>query len=135
MTETPSRLRFIASEVLFWLHPPFVLIWVGLFFVPQSFWSSKVAFHFWFIFVVFAFQLIWGLILLPIRKRLGVGVCPLTTLTQKTRGFPISDPQNHDHVFIIEFCQRFNIPLKLTFLTKILLFSVFLVSAQYFFNF
>ena len=109
-----------------------MLIWVGLFFVPTSVWSGKVTFHFWYIVTIFAVQLLWGLLLYRIRKRLGTGVCPLTSLVQYLRGYPLTDPRNYDHAFIIEVCERLHIPLKPALLAKLLLLTIVIVTIQYF---
>ncbi len=125
------NIRFIAGEILFWLHLPIVLIWLGLFFIPSSSWPAKVTFHFWFIFVVFASQIWWGFFLMPIRKRFGAGVCPLTSLTQWVRGYPITDRRNYDHTFLEEITERLRITISLKTMQIILFGSVGVIIVQY----
>ena len=124
-------MKTFASESLFWLHAPVVLVWVGLFFVAESVLSGKTVFHFWYVMAVFVSQVIWGIYMMRFRGRFGVGVCPLTTLTQKTRGFALHDPRNYDRTFIQEFCERFGIPMPGKALAGFLLGTVVLVSLQY----
>ena len=125
-------MRKVLGGILFWLHFPIVLIWVGLFFFPQAWWEHKVIFHFWFILTVFASQVLWGIAMMLIRERFGMGVCPLTTLTQYIRGFPISDPRNYNRTFIIEFCERFQIRLHHYVLNTLLITTLLAVSIQFF---
>ena len=119
------------GEVLFWLHLPVVLVWIGLFFFPQAWWEDKVSFHFWFIITVFASQVLWGIAMISVRKRFGAGVCLLTTLTQYVRGFSISDPRNYNHTFIIEFCERFRIRLHDSVLNTLLVSTLVAVGVQF----
>ncbi len=124
-------MRKILGEILFWLHLPVVLVWIGFFFFPQAWWGGKVSFHFWFIIIVFASQVLWGITMMPIRKRFGMGVCPLTTLTQYVRGFPISDLRNYNHTFIVEFCERLQIRLRSSLLNTLLVSTLVAVSVQF----
>lgn len=125
-------MKIIFGEILFWLHLPIVLVWVGLFFFPQAWWEYKVFFHFWFVMIVFASQVLWGIAMMFIRKKFGMGVCPLTTLTQYVRGFPISDPRNYNHTFIIEFCERLHIRLRSFVLDALLILTLVAVTVQFF---
>lgn len=125
-------LRTALGEILFWLHLPVVVMWVGLFFIPSSIWPGKITFHFWFIVCIFTSQLLWGLVLLPLRRRLGFGVCPLTTLTQYVRGYPVRDPRNYDHWFLDEMCERWNMRLPHRIIQTIFLGTITLICIQYF---
>jgi len=124
-------MRRILGEVLFWLHLPIVLIWLGLFFIPESLVPGKTVFHFWFILVVFASQVLWGLVMMPIRGRFGGGACPLTTLNQLVRGYAITDKRNYSHTFLEEFMARLHIKLSLQLMQLILFGSVGLIIIQY----
>lgn len=124
-------LRYTVGEIIFWLHVPIVLFWLGLFLVPESLFPGSVTFHFWFIYVVFASQMLWGLAMMPIRGRFGVGVCPLTTLNQWVRGYPISDKRNYDHTFLEELFARWHLRISPTIRQVILYATLLLVIIQY----
>ena len=125
------NIRKLFGEILFWLHVPVIIVWFGLFFIPASIWPSKVVYHFWFIILAFASQLLWGLILYPIRKHLGWGVCFLTTLNQRVRGYPISDPHNHNHWFLEELSERLGYKFSQAVIQSALVGSTILVTIQY----
>lgn len=125
------NIRFITGEILFWLHLPIVLIWLGLFFIPSSLWEGKVTFHFWFIVIVFLSQILWGIFLMPIRKRFGAGACALTSLTQWVRGYPLADKRNYDHTFLEEMTERFRMSIPLKVMQIILFASVGVIIIQY----
>lgn len=126
------NIRYVLGEVIFWLHLPIVLLWLGLFFVPERLVPGKTVFHFWFIIGVFSAQVLWGLVMLSIRKRFGAGVCPLTTLNQWVRGFSITDERNYDHTFIQEFLERVHIRLAPLVTYSILFGTLALITIQYF---
>lgn len=125
------RSRAVLGEILFWLHLPIVLLWLGLFFVPESIVPGKTVFHFWFIAIVFASQMLWGLALIPIRKRFGAGVCPLTTLTQWTRGYAITDKRNYDHTFLEELMRRWHLGISARIRQVILYSTLILIIIEY----
>lgn len=128
-----QSMRKILGEIIFWLHLPIVLIWLGLFLVPESLVPGKTVFHFWFIAFVFASQMLWGLVMMPIRGRFGAGVCALTTFTQWVRGYSLFDKRNYDHAFIQEFADRFHVHVSSRVIMSILFGSIIVISFQYFF--
>ena len=125
------RIRFLLGEILFWSHVPVILFWFGLFFVPSVVWPAKMFFHFWFIALAFASQLLWGLLLMPIRNKFGWGVCFLTTLTQLARGYPLRDPRNHDHWFLSELFDRAGVTVPASIIQFVLVTSILLVATEY----
>ena len=125
--------KTILGEILFWSHVPVLLVWFGLFFVPSSMIPDKIVFHFWYVIVLFFVQIAWGVVLYPIIKKFDVGVCPLTTLNQWVRGYPIADRRNYDHWFIDEFSERLGISLPKKVLLFLFIGSIVLVAVQYFF--
>lgn len=125
-----KRRNFIIS-IIFWLHLPIGIIWLFTFLIPLSLWPSRISFHFWYISLLLLAQLIWGIVLYPKTKKLDF-ICPLTTLMQSLRGYPIESKKNYSHSFIAELFERLKI--KVSFLwVDILLFITFItVSMQYF---
>ncbi len=114
-------------ELIFWLHFPIVALWFGLFFVPLSLWPGRVIIHFWYIVIIMALQLMWGIIAF---HQLDI-ICPLTTIMQSLRGYPKAHPQNYGHSFIAELLWRLGIPLSYRAINVLLLVTLVIVVVQY----
>lgn len=121
----------IAAEFLFWMHLVLFIVWYALFFVPTSIWPARPAFHFWYIFVQVASELVTGWILMPKMKKFRI-VCPLTTIMQNLRGYKFSDPKNFDHSFVREFARRIGVKLPYGLVGALIFASLALVSVQYY---
>jgi hypothetical protein len=117
-------------ESIYWLHLIIIILWFGLFFIPSCLWPGKTAFHFWFIMIITGVQFLWGLFMMPYTRRIGI-ICPLTTVMQKLRGFPIISMENLGHSYIVEILKRFNIKLSHKVIDIILLITIVIVSIQY----
>ena len=89
------------GKTLFWMHVFIFIVWFGLFWIPLSIWPGRVVFHFWYITVAVASELLTGLLLMPVMLKYRI-VCPLRTWMQHVRGYKISDPKNFDHSFVRE---------------------------------
>jgi hypothetical protein len=118
-------------QLVFWLHLPIVLVWFGLFFVPQSLWSGVVDFHFWYIVVIMIVQLLWGLTFYPVIKKVDI-ICPVTTLMQWMRGYPRSSVKNYGHSFIAEFCGMLGFKVHYAGVNVALLVTLGLIVVRYF---
>ncbi|MBI2580660.1 DUF2784 family protein [Candidatus Woesearchaeota archaeon] len=127
-----EKLKKAAAEAVFWLHFALVAVWFGLFLAPESLWSGKISFHFWFILIAVAMQFGWGFLMLPITKKYRM-VCPLTTLMQLLRGYNISDERNNNHSCIKEFFHRIGKPVPKKAVTISTFVSLGIVTLQYFF--
>lgn len=121
-----------AAEVFFWLHFVLVAVWLGLFLVPASLWAGKVSFHFYFITTTVALQFLWGFVLMPVTKKYRM-VCPLTTVMQLLRGYPVSDERNNNHSCIKEFFDRLGMKVPKKAVTLLTFISLGIVTIQYFF--
>ena len=119
------------SEIIFWLHLPIVLVWFGLFLVPELLWPAKITFHFWYIVSIIILQFLWGLILFPYTKKIDM-ICPLTTLMQRLRGIPVQDKRNYGHSFIAEFLARYNIKSSYKKVNIVLLITLVIIVIQFF---
>ena len=124
--------RKAAAEVVFWMHFVLVATWFGLFLVPTSLWSGKISFHFYFIAIATALQFLWGFVLMPVIKNYRM-VCPLTTLMQLLRGYPVSDERNNNHSCIKEFFDRLGVKVPKKAVTISTFVSLGAVTVQYFF--
>ena len=100
--------RKFLIESFFWLHLVVVIPGVGLFFIPISLWQERVAVHFWYFASVFGIELLWSILLYPKLKKIDL-ICPLTTVMQSLRGYPLQDERNHNHSFIAELLKRMHI--------------------------
>ena len=127
----PKSKNNFLIDILFWLHCPLVIIWFGLFFIPGSLWQNKIVFHFWFISIFLLGQLAWGGILYPKINKIML-ICPLTTLMQYFRGYPIKDKRNYNHSFIAELLNRLNINVSFHWVSILLIITLIIVSIQYF---
>ncbi len=125
-------IRTTAAEAFFWLHFALVGVWFGLFLVPASLWAGKVSFHFWFIIIAVVLQFGWGFLLMPVTKKYRM-VCPLTTLMQLLRGYPVADARNNNHSCIKEFSERIGKPVPKKAVTISTFASLGAVTIQYFF--
>mgnify|MGYP001558104189 CR=1 FL=1 len=96
---------------IYWIHLPFVLIWLGLFFVPSSVWSYKINFHFWYAVSLTIIQFLWALCIFQSIRKLGI-ICPLTSLMQYLRGYPFRSPKNYSHTYIAEVSNRLHIKIN-----------------------
>ena len=134
MKKTPIRRgekRTFWTEFIFWLHLPIVIIWFGAFLIPFSLWSQRITFHFWYILILVSLQLLWGIILYSKTKRVDF-ICPLTTLLQYLRGYPINSKKNYNHSFVAELLERFNITLSFQGVEILLGITIVIVTIQYF---
>lgn len=107
--------KSILISTIFWLHLVIVLIWFGLFLVPASWWPERVPFHFWFIISITIIQTLWGWFLYQ-RKFMPKFdiICPLTSLMQWLRGYPLNHPDNYGHYYITELLILWGIKNKTT---------------------
>lgn len=129
--KTNRAVRLFAGEFLFFLHIPIFVLWVALFFVPQSVWTGRVAFHFYYIMSIIVAEIVCGLIYVPIVKSFDI-ICPLTLLVQVLRGFRYDDPSAYHVSFIVELFERFHIRIPKSIITILIAVTSLLVSAQFF---
>lgn len=123
--------NFLVTAI-YWFHLPFVLIWVGLFFVPTSLWQGKVVFHFWYILFIFFVQVVWGVILSVVTKTKNFLVCPITTFMQWARGYSISDPRNIGHTYITEVSEHLRMKVSGRAVSILAVVTFCVVSMQFF---
>ncbi len=74
--------------------------------------------------------MVWGVVLIPYMKKYRL-VCPLTTLMQFLRGYPVADKRNFDHSFIGEFLAHFKIKAPYGSIGLINYLSLILITIQY----
>ncbi len=98
-------------NALFWLHLPFVAVWLGLFFIPLSVWPARAAFHFWYMLSLTIVQLGWGMALYPKTKKVMI-ICPLTTWMQSLRGIPAGDKRNYSYTYVAEVSRKLKIAIS-----------------------
>ena len=121
-------LKEINAKIVFWLHLPIVIILFGMFVIPKSLWAGKVIFHFWYFVSIIFFQFLWSLF---IYRKFDI-ICPLTTLMQWLRGYPLKSKQNYDHSFIAETLDKFRIKIHYKGVNIALIVTLILVVVQYF---
>ncbi|MBI2042097.1 MAG: hypothetical protein HYT20_03740 [Candidatus Nealsonbacteria bacterium] len=114
------------------LHYGIGFAWFGLFFLPASVWPDKVSFHFFLSVVIIGHQFVWGNF---IKLRTGKfrPTCFLTTITQKLRGWAVSDPHNYNYSFTQEIFKNFGISIPQEAVKLIALGIFASVTVQYFF--
>jgi hypothetical protein len=117
----------IFAEITFWLHQPIIILWFGLFLVPKSIWPGRITFHFWFIFSIMVIQLIWSLL---VYRKFDI-ICPLTTLMQWLRGYPLRNKKNYDHSFIAESLDKLRIKVHYRGVNIALIVTLILVVVQF----
>ena len=117
-------------NLLWVLHLIIIIIWFGLFVIPLSVWPQRIAFHFWYMVILFASQVLWGAIIYPQTKHYNL-ICPITTPMQSLRGYRIKDKRNYDHSYIAEFLKKFKIKVSFNTVNYILWITFFIVLAQY----
>ncbi len=122
--------HYFASEFLFWLHLPIIIIWFGLFLISKTIWPERIIFHFWYIMIIMIIQLVWGFILYPKIKKITF-ICPLTTWSQYLRGYSIKDRQNYAHSFIKELLEKLNIKISFKLINILLVITFVMVAIQY----
>lgn len=113
------------------LHFLIVIVWCGLFLVPQSWFPNKVSFHFYLTLTIVGHQFLWTAFLLPWTKKYQM-TCILTTFTQLLRGKKISDPKNYKHSFTQEIFRKINIPISRQTSAILTLAILTAVTIQYF---
>ena len=109
-----------------------MVLWFGLFLVPQSIWAGVVSFHFWYIVTILLVQLLWGLTFYSTIKRVDI-ICPVTTLMQWMRGYSRRSEKNYGHSFIAEFCNMFGFRVHYGGVNVALLITLGLIVVRYFF--
>ena len=117
----------ISAEITFWLHLPIVIILFGMFAVPKSIWAGKVTFHFWYFIGIIIIQFIWSV---SVYRKFDI-ICPLTTLMQWLRGYPLKNKQNYAHSFIAELLEKMRIKVSYAWVNVILIVSLIILIVQY----
>ena len=120
-------LKEINAKIVFGLHLPIVIILFGMFVIPKSLWAGKVIFHFWYFVSIIFFQFLWSLF---IYRKFDI-ICPLTTLMQWLRGYPLKNKNNHGHSFIAEILEKMRIQVSYVWVNVILIVSLIIVVVQY----
>ena len=115
------------ADLIWYSHFAIVLIAVFLFFIPESVWPNRVAFHFYYLWGVIAIQFITGLIYLPKIKKFHF-VCPITALEKH-----LIKRHPHKHVgesCIADFCaEKLGLPKWLG--TTGVLIALAMITLQY----
>lgn len=117
----------LVTKIIFWLHLPIVLVLFGLFFVPKAIWPGKVVFHFWYFVGIILVQFVWSV---GVFRKFDI-ICPLTTLLQWLRGYPLKSKKNYGHSFIAELLERLKIRVSYRWVNGLLLVSLVVVVVQY----
>jgi hypothetical protein len=120
------------AEGIFWLHAIIFVVWIGLFFVPVSFWPQRIHVHFWYVLIMVMSEIVMGLLLMKHMHKFRI-VCPLTALMQYIRGYSLTDPKNYDHSFVREFAERFHLSLPKGFVGGLIFTSLGLIILEYIF--
>ena len=115
------------AEITFWLHLPIVIILFGMFAIPKSIWPGKVTFHFWYFISIIIIQFIWSV---SVYRKFDI-ICPLTTLMQWLRGYPLKNKKNYNHSFIAELMEKMRIKVSYAWVNVILITSLIIVAVQY----
>ena len=123
-------MRKISSKIIFLIHCLIVFFWLGLFFVPTSFWPGRIIFHFYLTLVIVFNQFIWGLLIMPWTKKYRM-VCFLTTVNQLLKGDSIYDEKNYDHSFTQELFGKAGIKIPHRFATFLTFTILIIVTFQY----
>ncbi|HCM36712.1 MAG: hypothetical protein A3J30_01955 [Candidatus Wildermuthbacteria bacterium RIFCSPLOWO2_02_FULL_47_9c] len=127
-----TKLRARLARIIFGIHFLIGALWVGLFFVPPTLWTSKISFHFFFTWGVVIHQMIWGAILMLFTKRYEL-VCILTTLEQIAKGEKLSEARKYRHMIIKKFFEKAGWGMPQRGATVLTLFALLLVTFQYLF--
>jgi len=115
---------------IYWIHLPFVLVWLGLFFVPSSIWEHKIKFHFWYASSLVIIQFLWALYLRPVTKKFGI-ICPLTSMMQYLRGYPLQSPKNYSHTYIAEVSNRIHVKINNKTVNVLTLITFLIIVFQF----
>ncbi len=115
------------ADLIWYAHFAIVILAVALFFIPESVWQNRVAFHFYYLWSVIALQIVTGIIYLPKTKKFHF-ICPLTALEKH-----LIKRHPHKHVgesCVADFCaERFGLPKWLG--TVSVLIALTMVTLQY----
>ena len=115
------------AEITFWLHLPIVIVLFGLFAVPKLVWTGKVTFHFWYFVGIIFVQILWATLFYKKNDM----ICPLTTLMQWLRGYPIKSKKNYGHSFIAELLKKMRIKISYAWVNVVLIVCLIIVIVQY----
>ena len=124
------KIKKFLSEITFWLHLPIVIILFGTFFLPKFVWAGKVTFHFWYVLSILAIEFLWGLVYLPITRKIDI-ICPLTTLTEYFRGVPFKSKKNYGHSFIAELLERMRLNVSYIAIDFVMVLTLVIVIIQF----
>jgi len=123
--------KFFANLIVSF-HLLIIIVWCGLFFVPQYWFSNKVSFHFYLTLIIIGHQFVWGAFLTLWTGKYRMA-CILTTLTQILKGKKISDIKSYDYSFTQEIFKKMNLPISRQ-ISDILSPAILIaVTIQYFF--
>lgn len=126
-------MKKIFANFIIGLHLLIIIIWYGLFLVPQDWFPNKVSFHFYLTLTIIGHQFLWAAFLLPWTGKYRM-TCILTTLTQLLKGKKISDLKNYDYSFTQEIFRKMNIPISRQTSAILTLIILTAVTLQYFFH-
>ena len=127
------NLRTAGVEFFFWIHLPFVLVWILLFFIPTSLWPGKITFHFWYILLLILIQVGWGILLSITTGIKNYMICPLTTAMQSLRGHPLNSKENIQHTYITEVSNKLKVKISGLAVSILALVTFGIVTLQFIF--
>jgi hypothetical protein len=78
-------MKKITAEFISYSHWVIVILALGLFFIPESSLPGKTAFHFYYLWGIFAVQIISGAIMYP-KFRKFYFICPISPAESMLRG-------------------------------------------------
>jgi hypothetical protein len=121
------NIKTLFIDIVFWLHLPIVIVLFGLFLVPTSLWAGKITFHFWYYWSVTLIQFVWAVL---VYQKLDI-ICPLTTLMQWLRGYPLKDKKNYGHSYNAELLKKLKLNISYKIINIIILICLAIVTVQY----
>ena len=114
----------------YWVHIFFILSVILIFFIPLSVWPDKLAFHFWYMLRIIGSEVLWGLVMFPKTKKFNL-ICPLTTIMQHARGFPLDNARNYKHSFIAELLESAGMKVSFGAVSLFLLVLLGIITLRY----
>ena len=116
------------ADLVWYVHFAIVILAIVPFFIPESVWQNRVAFHFYYLWCIIMLQIIAGMVYLPKMKKFHF-ICPLTALEKH-----LIKRHPHKHVgesCVADFCaEKLGLPKWLG--TISVLIALILVTLQHF---
>ena len=119
-------------KLLWWSHLAVVIGLYILFFIRKKLIQEISTINLYYMLWVALSQAFWGIFMIKHRGSFAL-VCPMTTLMQYLRGYPVNDEKNHGHSYVVEFMDYLGVKWDFALINKIMIGTIIAVILRFVF--